>query len=77
MQAIMTQKDTALVNLAEEVVALYRAGYRVDHLVAILLCLQGVKSPKAEKRISNALLDLTRRDLQPTEMRPYPWEEVR
>lgn len=77
MQAIMSQKDTVLVDLAEDVVALYRSGYRVDHLVAILLCLGHAKSSKAEQRISNAILDLTRRDLQPAGMRPYPWEEAR
>jgi len=73
----MSQKDTALVDLAEEVVALYLSGYSVDALVVILLCLANVKSPKAEERICNAMLDLTRRDLQPTEIKRYPWEEAR
>lgn len=77
MQAEMSQKDAALVDLAEEVVALYGSGYRVDALVVILLCSAKVKSPKAEERICNAMLDLTRRALQPAEMRPYPWEETR
>lgn len=75
MQAIMSQKDFALVHLAEEFVALHRSGYSVDALVAILLCLASAKSHKAQDRISKAVLDLTRRDLQPTEMIAYPWEE--
>jgi len=77
MQSILSQKDLALVGLAEEVALLYRSGYPVDAAVAILLCLGYVKSPKAEERILNAMLDLTRRDLQPTEIKPHPLEEAR